>query len=237
MQGDCLEMMKHIPDRSMDMVLTDPPYSSGGMYAGDRKRSTKDKYTSTDYKGASQFNSFSGDNMDMRAYAEHMRMVLAKCREKTREGGVLSVFIDWRNLPTMTDAVQIAGWTWRGIAVWNKKISRNTIGRYRNDCEYIVCATNGPGDKNPESVVRGAPGCYTYPIVNSKYKKHQTEKPVKLLEDLLGIAGPGWTVLDPFMGSGSTGEACIKTGRKFIGIEMDEYYFMVAKNRLEELTK
>ena len=77
-------------------------------------------------------------------------------------------------------------------------------------------------------------GCYRVKSVNTKNKHHQTEKPVELLENLLAICPAGGVALDPFMGSGSTGVACINTGRKFIGIELDPGYFEVAKQRIEE---
>lgn len=64
-QGDCLELMKGIPDGSVDMVLADPPYSSGGLFAGNRKQSTRKKYCSGSYKGAARFQNFSGDTMHL----------------------------------------------------------------------------------------------------------------------------------------------------------------------------
>ena len=66
-------------------------------------------------------------------------------------------------------------------------------------------------------------------------RKHMTEKPVPLLRNLLEVTPEGGTILDPFMGSGSTGQACLETARKFIGIEMTDAYFEVASNRLAEL--
>ena len=65
-------------------------------------------------------------------------------------------------------------------------------------------------------------------------KHHQTEKPVELLEKLLAICESGGTVLDPFMGSGSTGVACVNTGCSFIGMELDPGYFETAKRRIDE---
>ena len=69
--------------------------------------------------------------------------------------------------------------------------------------------------------------------VSSKDKHHQTEKPVELLEKLIAICPQNGIVIDPFMGSGSTGVACVKTGRKFIGMELDPGYFETAKQRIE----
>ena len=232
--GDCLEMMEHIPDGGVDMVLTDPPYSSGGLYAGERQANTRTKYCDRKYNGAYRFRDFSGDNMDQRSFTEFMRMVLSKARQKCRPGAIAAVFVDWRNLPALTDALQAAGWIWRGIVVWDKGTSRNQPGRFRNDCEYIAWGSNGrlPVDWTPG--FKALPGCYHIPGVNTKQRRHQTEKPVEWLEKLLAICPAGGMILDPFMGSGSTGAACANTGRSFTGIELDPGYFETAQRRVEE---
>lgn len=232
--GDCMELMKDIPDGSVDMVLTDPPYSSGGLFAGDRKKSTRTKYCSCDHNGSARFQNFSGDNMDQRSFTEFMRMALSKCRQKAVAESICAVFVDWRNLPAMTDALQAAGWVYRGIVVWDKGNCRPIPNRFRNDCEYIVWGTNGP---RKTEYVDGAfigPGCYHITSIPSKKKSHQTEKPVELLEKLIAICPNGGMVFDPFMGSGSTGVAAVKTGRNFIGIELDPGYFETAKQRIED---
>lgn len=234
LHGDCLELMKDIPDGSVDMVLADPPYSSGGLFAGDRKASTRTKYTDSDYNGAARFQNFSGDNMDQRSFTEFMRTVLAKCRQKTKPEGVCAVFVDWRNLPAMTDALQMAGWVWRGIVVWNKGNSRNVPGRFRNDCEYIVWGSNGNMPLNRNCSSTNLPNDYKIFPVKSNKKHHQTEKPVELLEKLLAICPADALVLDPFMGSGSTGVAAVNTGRSFIGMELDPGYFETACKRISE---
>lgn len=234
MIGDCLEMMNNIPDESVGMVLTDPPYSSGGLYRGDRAATTGDKYTDNKYNGAARFQNFSGDNMDQRSFTEFMRMVLSKARKKTKPEGVVACFVDWKNLPALTDALQAAGWIWRGIVVWDKGISRPTPGRFRNDCEYVVWGTNGAKSIARTEDTFYGPGCYRIPSVQTKLKNHQTEKPVELLENLLKITPPGEAVLDMFAGSGSTGVACANTGRDFIGIELDRGYFETMRRRIEE---
>lgn len=234
LQGDCLELMKNIPDGSVDMVLTDPPYSSGGLFAGDRKASTRQKYTNSAYNGAARFQNFSGDNMDQRSFTEFMRMVLNKCRQKSKAESVCAVFVDWRNIVAMIAAVQCAGWAYRGIVAWDKGICRPIPNRFRNDCEYIVWGTNGPRKTEYKKGVFIGPGCYRIKSVGTKQKHHQTEKPVELLEKLLAICPDSGTVLDPFMGSGSTGVACVNTGRNFIGMELDTGYFETATRRIQE---
>lgn len=233
-RGDCLEKLEQIAPSSVDMVLTDPPYSSGGLYAGDRKISTKKKYTADEYQGAARFVDFSGDNMDQRSFTAFMRQVLFVCREKTKPEGIGAVFCDWRQLPAMTDALQMAGWIWRGIVVWNKMTARNIPNRFRPDCEFIVWGTNGARKTEYKPGIVAYPGCYSISSVSTAKKHHQTEKPVELLEKLLAIAPPGGTVLDPFMGSGSTGVACVNLGLSFIGVELMQEYYKTAKERIKE---
>lgn len=229
---DCLEGLKEIPDNSVDLVLTDPPYSSGGAFSGDRRSRTGVKYTATNYEGAAALPDFSGDNMDQRGFTEFCRQVFAKCREKTKPEGVIACFIDWRNLPALTDALQAAGWVWRGVAVWNKPNGRPQKGRYRNEFEFIVWGSNGamPFERG----VGCLPGYYKYSNVQSKDRVHQTEKPLKLIMDLLEIVPKDTIVLDPFMGSGTTAEACLRTGRNFIGFELSKEYHAIATQRIQE---
>lgn len=229
---DCLEGLKAVPDCSVDLVLTDPPYSSGGAFAGDRRSRTGAKYGDTSYNGAATMQDFSGDNMDQLGFMEFARQVLSKCREKTKPEGVIACFIDWRNLPALTTALQAAGWVWRGIAIWNKPNGRPQKGRFRSEFEYIVWGSNGamPFDRG----VGCLPGLYRYNNVQSKDRVHQTEKPLQLIEDLLEIVPKGSTVLDPFMGSGTTAVACLRTGRNYIGFELDKHYHSVAISRTAE---
>lgn len=229
---DCLEGLAQVPDNSVDMILTDPPYSSGGAFAGDRRSRTGTKYTATAYEGAAALPDFSGDNMDQRAFTEFCRQLLAKCRQKTKPEGVVACFIDWRNLPALTDALQAAGWTWRGIAIWHKPNGRPQKGRYRNEFEFVVWGSNGPlpFDRG----VGCLPGYYKYNNVQSKDRIHQTEKPLQLIMDLLELTPAGGIVLDPFMGSGTTAEACIRTGRQYIGFELSPEYHAIAQARVAE---
>lgn len=229
---DCLEGLEKVPDNSIDLILTDPPYSSGGQFAGDRRSRTGVKYADTSYDGAIKLPDFSGDNMDQRAFTEFCRQIFAKCRQKTKPEGVIACFIDWRNLPALTDAIQAAGWTWRGIAVWNKPNGRPQKGRFRSEFEYIVWGSNGPMPF--DRGVGCLPGYYRYSNVQSKDRVHQTEKPLQLIMDLLEIVPEGSTVCDPFMGSGTTAVAALKTGRNYIGFELSPEYHAIAQQRIAD---
>ena len=106
-------------------VITDPPYASGATLS-EKQQGTAQKYTNTKHR--CPFPDFVGDSMDQRSWMHMMRQVLEKARDKCVPGAALAIFIDWRNLPLLTDAVQWAGWSLRGVAVWDKLSSRPQRG-------------------------------------------------------------------------------------------------------------
>jgi site-specific DNA-methyltransferase (adenine-specific) len=84
----------------------------------------------------------------------------------------------------------------------------------------------------------GRHGTFTFPKGEGVKPEHETQKPIKLMKELVMLfSNPEQTVLDPFMGSGTTGVACVKLGRKFIGIELDDKYFDIACRRIEQAYK
>lgn len=224
-KGDCFNV---IPELSgIDCLLTDPPYSSGGLFRGDRSQKPSSKYVNTN-SGITCRSEFSGDNRDQRSFLFWASMWSSMVLDRCNSGATAIVFTDWRQLPTMTDALQCGGWVWRNIVTWWKPGIRMQRGRFSSSSEYIVYASHGiptPGERSPQNVL-------SYKPVNGNDKFHIAEKPIELIQDLLGVTPEGAVVLDPFMGSGSTGVACIRTGRKFIGIEKDEIHFDNARKRL-----
>lgn len=120
-----------------------------------------------------------------------------------RDGSPLLMFSDWRQLPAMTDAVQAAGWTWRGVVVWHKRTGRPLRGEFRREAEFVIFASKGRlGYRGP----RCLPGCTRIRWTTRK-RSHLTSKPVELLRELMEVVPEGGTVLDPFIGGGSTAEA------------------------------
>jgi len=235
-RGDALAVLREMPDASVDAVVTDPPYSSGGMMRGDRQMPTEQKYTGwsqnpdgSSRKPTTSFAGFTGDTRDQRGYLVWSSMWMTECQRVLRPGGTFAVFTDWRQLPTTTDAVQAGGLVWRAVAVWDKGVGRPVKGRFRNHVEYVVWATNGP-HSDPQDVYPSTVLRYSSP--SSANRVHLTEKPVGLVEELLTLAPPGCVVLDPFMGSGTTGVAAVKSGRTFIGVEMASHYFDIARHRI-----
>ncbi len=233
-QGDCLDLLRALPTASVDAVVTDPPYSSGGMTRGDRTMTTRHKYQSSNV--IEEHPDFTGDNRDQRAFAYWVALWLCECRRVCKPGGMLCQFTDWRQLPTTTDAIQAGGWVWRGVVPWDKVQARPMANRFRAQCEYMVWGTNGPHDCTPtEQAVYGV-GCFRHVTEDTDTRVHSTQKPVDLMSHVIEVATPkGCTVLDPFMGSGTTGVACIQTGRRFIGFELDKTYCEIATKRIAEV--
>ena len=226
-QGDALGVLAGLDAGSVDAVLTDPPYSSGGLSLGERQAEPDKKYRSSRHK--QHFPALLGDARDQHSWARWCTFWLAECWRLCRDGAPLMVFTDWRQLPALSDAIQGAGWMWRGIVVWDKRVGRPIQGRFRPQCEYVLFATKGRFTAPSAAYL---PGLYSH-VLNHARKLHLTAKPVPLLVDLLAVTGPGATVLDPFMGSATAGEACVATGRGYVGIELSPEYFEVSRARLE----
>ena len=224
--GDALRI---IPTLSgVDAWITDPPYSSGGQFRGDRTQKTSIKYVNTDSHFTCR-DEFSGDNRDQRAFLAWATMWMADALYASKSGAVFLGFTDWRQLPTMTDALQCGGWVWRNIVTWWKPGVRMQRGRFSSSAEYVVYGSHGvpiEGEKSPQNVLQFAP-------VGGEEKEHIAEKPAALLDALCGITLPGALVADPFMGSGTTGVACVKTGRRFVGVELGKTNFDIACERID----
>ena len=227
--GNALEVMRELKPRTFGGLITDPPYSSGGMFRGDRAADTKTKYTDDDANGAASLASFTGDNKDGRSYTSWSAEWLTLAHRLLKDGSPVLVFCDWRQIPTITDALQWAGFIWRGIVVWDKKNARPQKGRFRAQAEYVVWGSKGnmPIDRNAP-VLPGVISC-AVPLFSKRV--HQTQKPVELLRQLIKIVEPGEAVLDPFAGSGSLNEAARLEGYECTGIELCPYYAGVAEGR------
>ena len=228
--GESLSILREMESGSVDAVMTDPPYSSGGWSKSDKNKATGKKYQNTSTQR--KYPDFIGDSRDARSWTFWCSMWISECFRVLKDGGVFVMFSDWRMLPSATDAIQAGGILWRGIAVWDKtEASRPSIMGYpRHQCEYILWGTKGDA-RLGDSVLSG---CFRY-IVNPKEKLHLTGKPLELMTSLMPMCPMGGVVLDPFMGSGTTCVAAAMCARQYIGIEYMEEYCAVAKRRLEEL--
>ncbi len=240
--GDTLALLRELPTASVDAIITDPPYSSGGQFRGDRSQATSVKYvySTTVDKGTD----FTGDNRDQRAYGYWSALWLGEALRVAKPGAVLCAFTDWRQLPATTDAVQAGGWVWRGIVPWHKPMHRHTLGRLTSACEYVVWGSAGAMDAEGRETVGGFlpqdaaidPADVLPPYFSEsppvKDREHQTQKPVGVMRQLLRVVPKGGLVLDPFAGSGTTGVACALDGYSFLGFELHPHFAELARERI-----
>lgn len=226
--GDALRLMRAMPGDSFDAIITDPPYCMGATLA-EKGRSTADKYLETRGSGAMLPN-LDGDSLSQRAWTEMMTTMLDEARRLCKPGAVCVLFSDWRQLPSLSDAVQIAGWIWRGVLVWDKKTARPQKGRFRQQAEFMAWGSHGP--LPVDRPVPVLPGVFGYTNVRPAERMHQTQKPLELMRDLVKICMPGGAILDPFAGAGTTLLAAAQEGFKAVGIERSAAIARTAAERL-----
>lgn len=206
--GDCLELMKDIPDGSVDLVLTDPPY---GMNFQSNYREKK-------------YSKIENDTC-----LDWLDAFLQECWRVLKPNSAIYLFCSWHKVDVFKKAAEKL-FKIKNILIWEKNNTSmgDLKGSYSPKYEMIIFAHKG------RRVLNG----FRYPDVltakRTGNKLHPTQKPVELLEIFVNSSSnDGETVLDTFMGSGSTGVACVNTNRNFIGIELDEGYFEIAKRRIE----
>lgn len=227
-RADCLAVLPTLS--GIDAVITDPPYSSGGFTRGDRTGSTKQKYMNTESSNRQVLEDFTGDNRDQRGFHFWSALWASAALQASKPGAVACFFADWRQLPISTDYLQAGGWVWRGIVPWSKRGARPQMGRFGAQCEYVAWGSSGP--LPTDRGVGCLPGFFDH--TTSRDRHHITEKPVELMSEIVDIVPPQALVLDCFMGGGTTGVACARTGRRFIGIELTTHHFDTACRRIED---
>ena len=206
---DCLEGMKRIPDKSVDMIITDPPY---GMAF--RSNYRKERY------GAIE----NDTNLDwLDAFAKD-------CYRVSKENTGHYVFCSFHNIDKFKQAFE-KYFKIKNILTWVK--NNTSMGDLKGDfapkTEFVLFMHKG------RSLIRGKRDSNVLEYKRTGNKLHPTQKPVDLTEFLITkFSDDGQLVLDPFIGSGTTAIAAINTGRNFIGFELDEIYYNLANNRVED---
>lgn len=241
LHGESFRALCELPTSSAAAVICDPPYSSGGFTRGDRMGAAVNKYVLTGTQ--LERPDFAGDNRDQHGYLRWCTVWLDECLRVTEPGGSLLMFTDWRQLAVTTDAVQAGGWVWRGIVPWDKgEGTRPRRGGFRSQAEYVVWATAGALREDHDVYLAGflhvtddGPGAgWVHAPIDQADKHHITGKPTALMRELVKIAPPGGLVVDPFAGSGTTGVAALREGRRFWGVEKTMEYAQIATARLLE---
>lgn len=222
---DCLRVIRNIPNESIDLIVTDPPYKvtsrgCSGTMGGYWKE-----------KKAKQELIFDYNNISCEEYLPEFYRIL-------KDKSILYLMCNNVNLREMLNQGKKAGFRFVKCLIWEK--GNKICGKYYMGCFEYICLFRKGGDRPINNC--GTPDILKVPIKKLKgpdgRNLHDTEKPVVLMKILVeNSSNENDVVLDPFMGIGTTGIACINTNRNFIGIEVDEKYFNIAKERVENTQK
>ena len=214
-QGDCLEIMGGIKDKSVDLIVTDPPYL---MDYQSNRRKKEDRFD--------KIKNDKGNYMLIQDYLE-------ECHRIMKDNTAIYCFCSWHNIDFFKNEFE-KHFKLKNILVWNKNNhgTGDLKGSYAPKHEFILFGHKGRTllrEKRIADVI----DC---PKISSNKLTHPTEKPQDLLEIFIKQSSDeGSIIFDGFMGTGSCGIAAKKLNRKFVGIELDEKYFNIAKDRLENI--
>src|ERR1700758_4185560 len=244
-EGDCLEQLKALPSKSVDLVFADPPYNL--QLGGALHRPDNSKVDAGDDHW-DQFASFE-------AYDAFTRAWLAECQRVLKDDGALWVIGSYHNIFRVGAALQDLGFWILNDVIWRKSNPMPNFkgARFTNAHETLIWAAKGRGAKrytfnydamkmaNDELQMRSD---WTLALCTGEeriktaegLKAHPTQKPEALLHRvILASSKPGDVVLDPFFGVGTTGAAAKRLGRRVVGIEREAEYVALAKERIAKV--
>jgi len=239
--GDCLEVMKTIPDKSIDLVITDPPYKIS--IEGNKIIRT---YAHYNWKRRSDigldFGKWDRCWKDDKEYFDWVGKWFAECCRVMKEGAWIYIFFD-KQKTGLFDLILAPsfGIKSRCIYVW---VKTNPVPSFRkvnwnSGTEHIWVGSKGDSKLKNFKYQKYMSNYFLSPNASAyRETNHPTEKPKSLIRHLVEVnSNVGETVLDLFTGSGTTGVVCKELGRKFIGIEISPEYFKIAKRRIENTTQ
>lgn len=220
-EGDCLEIMPTL--ESVENVFTDPPYEASLHASKNSLRGRVRADKGPDLKGLN-FSPIDSIRVDV------VESVSPIC------SGWFIAFCTVEGVAKWADVINAAEPKYKRACIWVKPDSTPQLNGQgpAQGAECFVASWCGTGHAKWNR--GGKRGVYTHCVNGpSRHGGHPTEKPISLMRELLAdFTQPESSVLDPFMGSGTTGVACAKLGRKFIGIELDPNYFDIACERIQK---
>ncbi len=210
--GDCREILPTLP--KVDAVVTDPPYLMGS--ASTRSPAGRPKSRIGDWVNAAVF----------------YELWMGVCWRSIKDNGAMWICGNWRGMPTLMIASDAIGASVSSVAIWDKEwIGVGPLNGLRQRYELVFHLAKGDG-----IIDRSAPDIWQHRWASARPSGHESEKPVALMEHCI-LLSSGKSVCDPFMGSGTTGVAAVKLGRRFTGIEIEPKYFDIACRRISEALK
>lgn len=230
---DCIRAMKRLSNDSIDLILTDPPYNLGNFMKG---RDTNLKKMRDNFFGAAGW-----DDLSFEEWEKSMDEFFKESVRVLKKGGAMLVFMSIIKVETIIRIAESHGLYYKTTGIWHKlnPMPRNMNLHFVNSTEAWVYFTYGKKTgtfNNDGKVLHDFIETAVAANGERKFGKHPTQKPVQLMEFFIQVlTNEGDMVLDPFMGSGSTGVAAKKNKRNFTGVEIDENYFQIATRRIQEV--
>jgi DNA modification methylase len=235
LNDDCMQAMKQLDNSSVDLVLTDPPYNLGNFM--------KDRDTNLKKMRDNFFGSAGWDDLCFEEWEKSMDGFFKESSRVLKKGGAMIVLMSIIKVETLISIAERYKLYYKTTGIWHKPnpMPRNMNLHFINSTEAWVYFIYG---KRTGTFNNSGKAIHDYIEVGvaangeRKQGKHPTQKPVALMEFFIRIlSNEGELVLDPFMGSGSTGVAAIKNNRNFFGVEIDENYYQIAERRIKEVEK
>lgn len=230
-KGDCLKSMQAMSDNSVDFILTDPPYNIGQFMQN--RQANLNRMRSNFFVGAGW------DNGDYTNWIKHMTMFFKEAHRILKKKGTLLTFMSALKVESIVDVASVAGFYYKTTGIWHKTnpMPRNMNLHFVNSNEswiyFINDGKTGTFNNDGKLELDFIQTSVT-PKNEKRFGKHPTQKPIVLMKHFVKLlSNENDVILDPFMGSGSTGVAAIELNRKFIGIELSSEYFNLAKTRLK----
>jgi site-specific DNA-methyltransferase (adenine-specific) len=231
--GDCLNRMKLIPTNNVDLILTDPPYNLGLFMHNRQTNLNKMRENHFAYSG--------WDDLTFDEWENNMRLFFKESNRVLKKRGSLLMFMSLIKVETLIKLAQEHGFYYKTVGVWHKTnpMPRNMNLHFVNSTEcwiyFINEGTTGTFN-NEGKLIHDYYETSVTPGNEKKHGSHPTQKPLDLIKHFVKLlSNPGDVVLDPFMGSGSTGVSCEVLKRNFLGIELEKKYYELTKTRIKNL--
>lgn len=231
--GDCTKKMLEINNNVIDFILTDPPYNLGLFM--------KNRETNLGALRSNHFAASNWDHIEQDEWEKNMNNFFKESTRVLKKDGALLIFVSLMKVETIINLAQKNGFYYKTTGIWHKTnpMPRNMNLHFVNSTEaWIYFINNGKTGtfNNNGKVIHDFYESSVIGGKEKKYGKHPTQKPLALMEHFVSIlSNKSDLILDPFMGSGSTGVAAMKKDRCFYGIELDEEYYKIAMHRMADM--
>lgn len=228
---DCLTVLNQMNDNTIDLILTDPPYNIG-QFAEERGNNFSSLRENN-------FISANWDNEENEDWVELMNSFFREAGRVIKVGGSMVIFTSVLKLDIIIHLAESHGFYYKTVGVWHKTnpLPRNMNIHFVNSVEpwiYFTYKSKTGTFNNDNKVIHDFIETSITPRREKEYGSHPTQKPLELMEHFIKVlSNEGDIILDPFMGSGTTGVACKTLNRNFIGIEIDKNYFDIACKRVQ----